>query len=70
MRNACGVGIHFLTSIRDKTLPFALNTILIASSGGLSLHIKIPPSQFKLSRCVARRLHAERHQGATYPKPR
>ena len=25
---------------------------------------------YKLSRCVARRLHAERHQGATYPKPR
>ena len=23
----------------------------------------------KLSRCVARRLHAKRHQGATYPKP-
>ena len=24
----------------------------------------------KLSRCVARRLHAEWHQGGTYPKPR
>ena len=27
-------------------------------------------SSNKLSRCVACQLHAERHQGATYPKPR
>ena len=40
----------------------------LCNSGEGYLYGQIPNSQ--LSRCVARQLHAERHQGATYPKPR